>query len=70
MKKLPNLNRINGKSDIQFKSKNKTASEFISKNSENYEDLLGENNPFKNLLIIGIANDNKNENTNNISKKN
>jgi cell division transport system permease protein len=70
LKKLPNLNRINGKSDIQFKSKNKTASEFISKNSENYEDLLGENNPFKNLLIIGIANDNKNENEFNKLAKN
>ena len=70
MKKLPNINRINGKSDIQFKSKNKTASEFISKNSDNYEDLLGENNPFKNLLIIGIANDNKNENEFNKLAKN
>jgi cell division transport system permease protein len=62
LKKLPNLNRINGKSDIEFKSKNKTASEFISKNSENYEDLLGENNPFKNLLTIGISNEQKDEN--------
>ena len=61
LKKMPNLNRINGKSDIQFKSKNKTASEFLSKNSENFEDLLGENNPFKNLLIIGISDDNKTE---------
>ena len=70
LKKLPNLNRINGKSDIQFKSKNKTASEFISKNSENYEDLLGENNPFKNLLIMGISDDNKNENEFNKLAKN
>jgi len=70
MKKLPNINRINGKSDIQFKSKNKTASEFISKNSDNYEDLLGENNPFKNLLIMGIADNNKNENEFNKLAKN
>lgn len=70
LKKYPNLNRINGKSDIQFKSKNKTASEFISKNSENYEDLLGENNPFKNLLIMGISDDNKNENEFNKLAKN
>jgi cell division transport system permease protein len=70
LKKLPNLNRINGKSDIQFKSKNKTASEFISKNSDNYEDLLGENNPFKNLLIMGIADNNKNENEFNKLAKN
>jgi cell division protein FtsX len=50
-KKMPYLNKFNGKSDIEFKSKNKTADEFNTKNSENFEDLLGENNPFKNLLI-------------------
>lgn len=60
-KRAPYLNRIDGKSDIEFKSKNKTASEFIIKNKENYEDLLGENNPFKNLLIVGISNEFKNE---------
>jgi len=60
-KKSRYLNKINGKSDIEFKSKNKTASEFILKNKENYEDLLGENNPFKNLLIVGISNEFKNE---------
>ena len=36
-KKLSYLNKINGKSDIEFKSKNKTANEFISKNSENFD---------------------------------
>lgn len=60
-KRAPYLNRIDGKSDIEFKSKNKTASEFIIKNKENYEDLLGENNPFKNLLIVGISDEFKNE---------
>jgi cell division transport system permease protein len=60
-KKSPYLNKVNGKSDIEFKSKNKTASEFILKNKENYEDLLGENNPFKNLLIVGISDEFKNE---------
>ncbi len=60
-KRAPYLNKIDGKSDIEFKSKNKTASEFIIKNKENYEDLLGENNPFKNLLIVGISNEFKNE---------
>ena len=60
-KKSPYLNKVNGKSDIEFKSKNKTASEFILINKENYEDLLGENNPFKNLLIVGISDEFKNE---------
>jgi len=58
-KRAPYLNKVNGKSDIEFKSKNKTASEFIIKNKENYEDLLGENNPFKNLLIVGISDEYK-----------
>ena len=69
-KKLPYLNKINGKSDIEFKSKNKTANEFISKNNENFEDLLGENNPFKNLLIVGINDDFKNETEFNVLAKN
>lgn len=60
-KRAPYLSKIDGKSDIEFKSKNKTASEFIIKNKENYEDLLGENNPFKNLLIVGISDEFKNE---------
>jgi cell division transport system permease protein len=60
-KREPYLNKVNGKSDIEFISKNKTAREFILKNKENYEDLLGENNPFKNLLIVGISDDFKNE---------
>ena len=60
-KRAPYLNKIDGKSDIEFKSKNKTASEFIIKNKENYEDLLGENNPFKNLLIVGVSDNFKNE---------
>ena len=60
-KREPYLNKVNGKSDIEFISKYKTAREFILKNKENYEDLLGENNPFKNLLIVGISDDFKNE---------
>jgi cell division transport system permease protein len=69
-KKLPYLNKINGKSDIEFKSKNKTANEFISKNNENFEDLLGENNPFKNLLVVGINDDFKSETEFNVLAKN
>ena len=60
-KKMPYLNKINGKSDIEFKSKNKTAREFNLKNNEDFEDLLGDNNPFKNLLIVGINENYKNE---------
>jgi len=36
------------KIDIQFISKNKIAADFQKKSNESYEDLLGENNPFKN----------------------
>lgn len=69
-KKLSYLNRINGKLDIQFKSKNKTATEFTAKNTENFEELLGDNNPFKNLLIIGISDEFINENEfNKLAKK-
>jgi cell division transport system permease protein len=69
-KKMPYLNKINGKSDIEFKSKNKTANEFSLKNNEDFEDLLGDNNPFKNLLIIGIIDEFKNETEFNILSKN
>jgi len=69
-KKMPYLNKINGKSDIEFKSKNKTAKEFSLKNNEDFEDLLGDNNPFKNLLIIGIIDEFKNETEFNILSKN
>lgn len=69
-KKIPYLNKINGKSDIVFKSKNKTANEFTLKNNENFEDLLGDNNPFKNLLILGITDEFKNETEFNILAKN
>jgi len=68
--KMPYLNKINGKSDIEFKSKNKTANEFSLKNNEDFEDLLGDNNPFKNLLIIGIIDEFKNETEFNILSKN
>jgi cell division transport system permease protein len=60
-KKLPFLNKIEGKSDIEFKSKNLIANNFFKNTNESYEDLLGENNPFKNLLMIGISKQYKNE---------
>jgi len=69
LKKTPYLNKIEGKSDIFFKSKNLTASEFKLKNNEDFENLLGENNPFKNLLMIGIADEFKNETEFNLLSK-
>ena len=48
------------KIDIQFVSKNKIAADFQKKSNENYEELLGENNPFKNLLVLGVKEDFKN----------
>lgn len=48
------------KIDIQFISKNKIAADFQKKSNESYEDLLGENNPFKNLIIVGLKEEFKN----------
>jgi cell division transport system permease protein len=50
----------NNKIDIQFISKNKIAADFQKKSNESYEDLLGENNPFKNLIIVGLKEEFKN----------
>ena len=44
---------VNSK-DVQFVSKEKTAKEFLASSHENYEELLGDVNPFKNLVILGI----------------
>lgn len=46
-------NYVNSK-DVQFVSKEKTAREFLASSHENYEELLGDVNPFKNLVILGI----------------
>ena len=48
-KTMPYLNKINGKLYIEFKSKIKTADEFRINNKDDFEDLIGDNNPFKNL---------------------
>jgi cell division transport system permease protein len=48
------------KIDIQFIGKNKIAADFQKKSNENYEDLLGENNPFKNSIIVGLKEEFKN----------
>lgn len=46
-------NYVNSK-DVQFVSKEKTARDFLASSHENYEELLGDVNPFKNLVILGI----------------
>ncbi len=49
------------KPDLEFKSKAQIASEFLKSSQEDYKELLGEENPFKNCLILGIKEEYKNE---------
>jgi cell division transport system permease protein len=49
------------KPDLEFKSKAQIASEFLKSSQEDYKSLLGEENPFKNCLILGIKEEYKNE---------
>ncbi len=49
------------KPDLEFKSKAQIASEFLKSSQEDYKNLLGEENPFKNCLILGIKEEYKNE---------
>lgn len=42
------------KNDVKFVGKEQTAKEFLASSHENYEELLGDINPFKNLIILGI----------------
>lgn len=46
------------KKDFRFVSKEATAKDFLASSHENYEELLGEVNPFKNLVIVGILDEN------------
>lgn len=48
------LNKSINRNDVKFISKEQTAKEFLASSHENYEDLLGDINPFKNLVILGI----------------
>lgn len=56
IKQIKNETLIN-KNDIKFVSKEVTAKEFLASSHENYEELLGDVNPFKNLVIVGILNE-------------
>jgi cell division transport system permease protein len=57
LKNNPSFN----KKDIKFVSKDKIAKDFLASSHENYEELLGDINPFKNLLILGINSKNNSE---------
>lgn len=60
-KSRPYLNKKELKPELEFKSKAQIASEFLKSSQEDYQTLLGEENPFKNCLILGISDKFKNE---------
>jgi cell division transport system permease protein len=60
-KSRPYIAFKDAKPEIQFKSKNVIASEFLKSSKEDYQTLLGDENPFRNCLIIGINETYKNE---------
>jgi cell division transport system permease protein len=60
-KTRPYLGRNELKPELEFKSKAQIASEFLKSSQEDYQTLLGEENPFKNCLILGIKEEYKNE---------
>lgn len=45
---------------VEFVSKNKIAEDFLTSSHENYQDLLGDENPFKNMFILDITEEFKN----------
>jgi cell division transport system permease protein len=60
-KSRPYLGQKDLKPELEFKSKAQIASEFLKSSQEDYQTLLGEENPFKNCLILGIKEEYKNE---------
>ncbi|MCZ2485994.1 cell division protein FtsX [Aquirufa antheringensis] len=60
-KTRPYLGQKELKLELEFKSKAQIASEFLKSSQEDYQSLLGEENPFKNCLILGIKEEFKNE---------
>ena len=60
-KSRPYLNQTDLKPELEFKSKAQIASEFLKSSQEDYQTLLGEENPFKNCLILGIKDEFKDE---------
>lgn len=60
-KSRPYLNQKDLKPELEFKSKAQIASEFLKSSQEDYQTLLGEENPFKNCLILGVKDEFKDE---------
>ncbi len=60
-KSRPYLGQKELKPELEFKSKAQIATEFLKSSQEDYQTLLGEENPFKNCLILGIKEEYKNE---------
>ncbi|MFD3407750.1 permease-like cell division protein FtsX [Aquirufa sp. HETE-83D] len=60
-KSRPYLNQKDFKPELEFKSKAQIASEFLKSSQEDYQTLLGEENPFKNCLILGVKDEFKDE---------
>jgi cell division transport system permease protein len=46
-------------SNIQFVTKEHIAKDFLASSHENFEELLGDVNPFKNLAIVGLTDSSK-----------
>ena len=60
-KSRPYLNQKDLKPEIEFKSKAQIASDFLKSSQEDYQTLLGEENPFKNCIILGVKDEFKDE---------
>jgi cell division transport system permease protein len=60
-KSRPYVGQKASKPELEFKSKAAIASEFLKSSQEDYQTLLGEENPFKNCLILGIKEEYKDE---------
>ncbi len=60
-KSRPYLNQKDLKPELEFKSKAQIAAEFLKSSQEDYQALLGEENPFKNCLILGVKDEFKDE---------
>lgn len=57
---LKNHSSIN-KMDVKYVSKETTAKDFLTSSHENFDELLGDENPFKNLVVLGIKPENNTE---------
>ena len=53
-KSRPYLAQKDLKPELEFKSKSQIATEFLKSSQEDYQTLLGDENPFKNCLISPI----------------